>query len=41
MNYPLQSWDEDHDKEVCITCYLIAALTIGFCLGLFIYVMLM
>jgi hypothetical protein len=34
MNHPLQSWHEDSDKEVRLTCYLIAALsaaTIQFC----------
>jgi hypothetical protein len=41
MNYPLRSWDEDHDKPVRITCYLITALSIAFCVALFVYVILM
>jgi hypothetical protein len=41
MNSPLQSWNEDHDKAVRITCYLIGALSIAFCLALFVYLMLM
>ncbi len=41
MNHPLQSWHEDSDKEVRLTCYLIAALSAASCLALVVYVMLM
>ena len=41
MNHPLQSWHEDSDKEVRLTCYLIAALSAALCLALVVYVMLM
>jgi hypothetical protein len=41
MNYPLHSWHEDSDKEVLITCYLIAGLSVALCLALVVYVMLM
>ena len=36
MNYPLH---EDSDKEVLITCYLIASLSLALCLALVAYVM--
>jgi hypothetical protein len=41
MNHPLPSWHEDSDKEVRITCYLIAALSVALWLALVVYVMLM
>jgi hypothetical protein len=41
MNFPLKSWDGDYDKELRITCYLIGALGIDLCVGLFVYAIVM
>ena len=40
MAHP-QLWDEDHDSAIRMTWYLIGALSIAFCVGMFIYLILM
>ena len=41
MNYPLHSWNEDLDRPLRVMCYLVAALSVAFCLALVVYVILM
>jgi hypothetical protein len=41
MNYSLHSWNEDHDRPLRVMCYLVAALSVAFCLVLVVYVILM
>ena len=40
MTHP-HSWDADHDGAIRMTCYLIGALSIAFCVAMFIYLILM
>ncbi len=40
MTYP-HSWDEDHDAGIRVTCYLIGALSIAFCIAMFVYLIFM
>jgi hypothetical protein len=41
MNYPLHSWNEDRDRPLRIMFYLVAALSVAFCVALVVYVILM